>query len=120
MTSADKTLYHQIHPAKLATDILSSAVSCWLFWHHLFAAGLAAALVPPVIATFIVMRWASLDRYARTPFGRYLRRNMTVSRQVQRLFGFGLMAAGFWYHSLLPEVFGASLILHAWFHGLLV
>jgi len=40
MNFADKVLYHQIHPLKLATDILASLESLYFFWQHKLFIGL--------------------------------------------------------------------------------
>lgn len=40
MTFAERTLYHQIHPAKLFADIATALVGIDLFWRHELAAGL--------------------------------------------------------------------------------
>jgi hypothetical protein len=42
----EKTLYHQIQPAKLVTDISASITSTVLFWDRFFWAGILANLVP--------------------------------------------------------------------------
>lgn len=34
LSRRDKILYHQIHPAKLAVDIVGGVVSTWLSWRH--------------------------------------------------------------------------------------
>jgi len=34
MNLKEKILFHQVHPAKLATDILASIVSLYFFWQH--------------------------------------------------------------------------------------
>ena len=55
LTSQEKTLYNQIHPAKLATDIGSTVVSVCLVWERQLLAGIIAALLPPVISSRIII-----------------------------------------------------------------
>ncbi|MGH2503954.1 MAG: hypothetical protein ACRDID_15695 [Ktedonobacterales bacterium] len=50
MTIRERALYHQIHPLKLATDIVVTAPAIALFWAHQFWPGLLVTFVPSVIA----------------------------------------------------------------------
>jgi hypothetical protein len=70
MDSSEKVLYHQIHPAKLATDIGASLLSTYLMWRRRFAWAMLAAFVPAVLASILVMRYADLEWRKRSPFGR--------------------------------------------------
>jgi hypothetical protein len=47
LTLRERFLVHQVHPAKLATDIGASAVSTVLFWQHRLVLGLLVFAVPP-------------------------------------------------------------------------
>ena len=69
MTFKEKMLIHQIHPAKLATDLLAAAVSLYFFWQHQLATGLAVHFLPPVIASSLLVRYAALEPYQQSPFG---------------------------------------------------
>ncbi len=86
----EKVLYHQIHPAKLATDIGASLVSTYLMWRRRFAWAMLAAFVPAVVASILVIRYADLERRKRSRFGRYMRRYM--DRRL--LDGLALLRAG--------------------------
>jgi len=77
MTFREKQLYHQIHPLKLATDISAEIVSLYLFWKRKLLAGLLVALVPPVIASALIMRLVDLEKYKQSAFGKYVRSYMT-------------------------------------------
>ena len=77
MTPQEKTLYHQIHPLKLCTDISAEFVSLYLFWQRKLIAGLVAMLVPPMIASALILKLANLERYKESAFGRYVRVYMT-------------------------------------------
>ncbi len=78
MTFREKQLYHQIHPLKLATDISAEIVSLYLFWKRKLLAGLLVALVPPVIASALIMRLVDLEKYKQSAFGKYVRSYMTA------------------------------------------
>src|ERR1700730_5093172 len=79
MTPQEKTLYHQIHPLKLATDISAEIVSLYLFWKHRLLAGMLVLLVPPVIASTLIMQLANLETYRQSALGIYIREYMTPS-----------------------------------------
>jgi len=55
LTSQEKTLYNQIHPAKLATDIGSTVASVYLLWEKRLLAGIIAAFLPPVISSRMII-----------------------------------------------------------------
>ena len=85
MNQKEKILFHQIHPAKLATDIVSAIVSLYFFWQHELLIGLIAHFVPPPVGSFLVIRFAGLEPYKNSRLGRYLVRYMTPSAQGSRL-----------------------------------
>jgi hypothetical protein len=63
MNTRERILYHQIHPVKLITDVSSALASVLLFWHHRLGAGLLIGLLPPVLVSFALLRWANLERF---------------------------------------------------------
>jgi len=117
MTLADKLLYHQIHPTKLAADIASSVAATVLFWQHQLGAGLAAGLLPAVLATALLVRFADLDARSNTRLGRYLRAHMTRAVEAQRFAGQAVAWLGAWQHQPVLIALGALIILLAWLGG---
>jgi len=69
MRQEEAVLYHQIHPAKLATDIAAAIISLVLLWEHRLALALVVMLVPSVVATALVIRFADLERLKASPLG---------------------------------------------------
>ncbi|HTM68842.1 MAG TPA: hypothetical protein VL426_06120 [Candidatus Binatia bacterium] len=120
MTSKEKTLYHQIHPAKLAADLVAGIGAVVLFAKGHPWPALALAVVVPVAATVAVIRYADLEPLKRSRFGAYVKKFMTTSAQVQRLAGFAILCWAAWKGSYLLGVLGAALIVHAWVAGLLI
>jgi hypothetical protein len=120
MTRHERNIYHQIHPAKLAADAAAGFVAVASFSAGHAALGAAAAVLPPVAASWLVLRHAGLERQRRSRFGAYVNKYMTARAQAQRVAGFAVLLHGAWTHSFLAPVFGAALILHAWAAGLLV
>ena len=118
MTLKDKILFHQVHPAKLATDILAAVVSLYLLWRHELVWGLLVHFVPPPIASALVIRFAGLERFANASVGTYLRRYMTPAAQAARLIGDLIMVAGAWFHSPVAIIAGLLVIAVAWSYGL--
>ena len=117
MDDREKILYHQIHPIKLMTDGMAEVVSLPLFWKHRLRTALVVHFVPPVAASFAVMRWADLEPYRRSAFGRYIARSMTPQMQGLRFLGDLIMAAGAWRRRPLVILAGGGLVLYGWTQG---
>jgi hypothetical protein len=120
MTFKEKVLYHQIHPFKLLVDISSGFGSLYPLWEHELTLALVVMLVPPPIASFLVMRYVNLEPYRQSPVGRYLGRYMTPTAQAVRFVGMLMMALGAWFHVWWLIPVGAVVILAAWLRGVLV
>jgi hypothetical protein len=120
MTRSEAVLYHQIHPAKLATDIVGAVVSLVLLWQHELAIGLAVMIVPSVVATGLVMRFADLERLKESPFGRYVGRWMTPAMQAVRVAGLVISSVAAWRHAPVWIAVGLAVTLAGWLRGALV
>jgi hypothetical protein len=121
MNRGDKILYHQIHPLKLGTDILSVVVSLYFFWEHQLLIALVLHIAPPIIASFLVISFADLERQRQSAFGRYVKRMVThtVLDEAIRLSGDIVMVFGAWYHSWVVIVLGFAIIVGSWLKGIL-
>ncbi len=119
MDNREKEFYHQIHPAKLATDIATSVVSLYLFWGGELLGGIVVTIVFPPAASVMVIRFADLERLKNSAAGAYLAHHMGPAVQGIRLAGALVMIVGAWYHLLWLLAAGLLVILMAWFHGLL-
>jgi hypothetical protein len=117
MTLREKALYHQIHPAKLATDILAEPISLYFFWRHDLALGLATHFLPPIIGSVLVIRFADLKPLKASPFGRYVGRHMTRAVGAARLAGDLVMVAGAWLHWPWLIALGLAIVAAAWLSG---
>ncbi len=120
LDNREKALYHQIHPAKLATDIGVTVPSLWLFWNGELLLGILVTIVPSVVASALVMRYGDLDRLKASRAGAYLARYMGRAVQGVRGLGAVVMIVGAWYHVLWLIALGPPIVLIAWFHGLLL
>ena len=120
LTFREKALYHQIHPAKLATDILTEPVSLYLLWRHDLVPGLASHFLPPMIASLAVVGFADLRWLKASPLGRYVARNMNRTVEGARLFGDLVMVAGAWLRQPWLIGLGLAIIAAAWLGGRLV
>ncbi len=120
MNPREKTLYHQIHPLKLATDISAEIVSLYLFWKHKLPAGMLALLVPPVIASALIMRLANLEIYKQSVLGRYIRDYMTPSAVAIRVLGTVITHMGAWYRKPALIPLGLMTVLLGWLRGKLL
>ena len=119
MTVRDKLLYHQLHPAKLAVDISTAIVAAVFFWQqHLFR-GLAIGLVPPIVASILIIRFVDLERVKASWFGGYAARHMTRPLEIARLAGMAIVWTAAWYRSGYYCVVGTLVIIFAWARGAL-
>ena len=119
MTLEEKALYHQIHPLKLAADWGSTPLALYFLWKHRLGPGLMVLLLPPVLASFWVMRFSDLEPYKRSRFGQYVRSYMTRSMQALRLLGALVTVFGAWSHRAWMMPLGLLLVLLAWLRGVL-
>ena len=117
MTLKEKLLFHQVHPAKLATDIGAAIVSLYLLWQQQLVLGLLTHFIPPPIGSAAVIRFADLDSYKNTRLGAYLLRYMTPIAQAARLAGDLITVGAAWYQSFAGILFGLAVIAAAWSYG---
>ncbi len=117
MNTREKALYHQIHPAKLATDISTSIVSTFLFWNHEIVLGLLIGIIPSTIVSALIIGYVDLESYRSSRLGQYVVKYMTGPMQGLRLVGQIIAWLGAWYQSLWTVAFGFLIILLAWSRG---
>ena len=87
MTRAEKMLYHQIHPLKLAADIASCAASCALLWQRQIGLAMLVAFVPAIAASWLIATFVELERLQKSAFGHYVSAMMTPAVTAQRMAG---------------------------------
>ena len=119
MLLREKALFHQIHPAKLAVDILSEPVSLYFFWRHDLGLGLTTHFVPPILASAVAILFFDLERQKASRFGRYIARFMSRGVEATRLFGDIVMGIGAWYRSPSVIAGGILIVILAWLSGYL-
>ena len=119
MTLQEKALYHQIHPAKLATDIGATPIALYLLWQHSLIAGLIVTFVPSIIASFVIIRFVNLEPYKASAFGRYVGRYMTPATQLARVVGLVGMVVGAWLRLWWLIALSLLLVLLAWLRGVI-
>ena len=117
MTPREKSLYHQIHPLKLGTDISAEFISLYLFWGRKLNAGLAVCLIPSVIVSALIMKFANLEKCKQSSFGKYMHTYMTPAAVILRILGTIVSHIGAWYRrpTLIP--LGWMLVLLGWLRG---
>ena len=120
MEAHERYLYHQIHPAKLATDICSAVAGVYLLWKRRPAAALVGMFVPAVLASWTIICRADLRPQKDSALGRYVAMYMTRPVEVMRSAGMLVMALGGWYHRPWLILVGLTTIVLGWTHGLLV
>jgi hypothetical protein len=120
MDRAERALYHQIHPAKLAADLTAEVASTVLLWRHRLVAGLLVRLVPALVASAVLMRRTDdLERLRSSAAGRYVHDHMTPQAQAVRAIGDLLTAIGAWRRRPAIIVLGWAVVAAGWSGGLL-
>jgi hypothetical protein len=118
MTLKEKILFHQVHPAKLATDAVAAVVSLYFFWQHDLIVGLLIHFVPPLVGSAIVMACVDLEPYKNSRLGTHLVRYMRPGAQAARLVGDLIMVVAAWFRAPGGIAIGLLIILAAWSYGL--
>lgn len=121
MTFKEKMLYHQIHPLKLLTDIsIGVFVTPYLLWQHNIFWFLILFLLPSVIVTFLLIKFADLEKQKNSKLGKYISKYMTHTMEGVRLFGQIIIWIAAWYQSAVFCLVGLSIIIFGWGNGLLL
>ena len=118
MNVFDKTLYHQIHPFKMVSDVVTAFIAVYLFWLHLIVAGLIVAFVPSLTISFFMIRTMDFEKQKDSSFGRYVKRYMGRGSDTARSIGFLIMLAGGWFQIIWIILLGFLVIIAAWLNGL--
>ena len=117
---AEIKLYHQIHPAKLTTDIAAAVAFLFFLWHHRVGLALVSGFVPPVIISGAMMIWPpNLEKLKNSRIGRYIAKYMTPTIEAIRLLTLLPMAWGAWTHHFWLIALGLVMLLLAWCNGLI-
>lgn len=119
MTLREKMLYHQLHPAKVVVDVSTAIAAAVLFWQQHVFRGVVVGLVPPIIASILVIRFVDLEHIKRSSFGRYAATYMTRPLEMTRLVGILVVWTAAWYRSGYYCVVGGLVIVFAWVRGAL-
>lgn len=119
MTSEEKILYHQIHPLKLSVDIGTSLLTTYFAWQHNIVWFLIFFLIPSIVATMALIKFADLDRLKTSSFGKYIEKYMTRLVEIIRFAGQIIMWVSAWLHLPILIAIGASVIIAGWLNGLL-
>lgn len=118
MDPRERLLYHQIHPLKLLTDVATAIVAAVLLWMHRLGFAIIVGFVPSVLMTAALLRWADLEHYRQSAFGRYVARFMTRRVEAARFAGLIPLWGGAWRHAPVLIVIGAAWIIGCWLWGL--
>lgn len=118
MNVIDKTLYHQIHPFKLITDVVAAFIAVYLLWLHLIVEGLVIGFIPSLIISFFMIKTMDFDKQKQSKFGKYVKRYMGRGSDIARSIGFLIMLGGGWFHMLWVIALGFLVIIVAWVNGL--
>src|SRR5438128_10685597 len=113
----DAYLLHQVHPAKLATDISADAVSTWLMWRHRPAAALLLAHALAALAAALLVG-RDHSRLRTTRRGRYVLTHMPPAAQALRYAGQVLAWYGAYQRRPAGIALGHALVVAGWSFGL--
>lgn len=111
-------LLHQVHAAKLATDLSASAVSTWLMWRSRPGAAVLVAHAMAAVGSAVVFR-RDLSPLAGTRRGRYVLHHMPAGAMAVRYAGQLVAWRGAYQHRPAVIVAGFLIVVAGWSHGLL-
>lgn len=117
MTFKEKSLYHQIHSLKLATDVGCEPLSLYFFWRHDVVLGLATHFVLPIAASLFLICYGDFQDIKRSRAGAYLQRHMTRAIEAIRFVGDTVMVLGAWFHQPSVIIMGLVVIVIGWCSG---
>jgi hypothetical protein len=118
MRLADGAVIHQVHVAKIGTDVAAAVVSNMLLWRDRPTAAMAVRVILPVAGSAAVLGLADLDGLSRTRRGRYVLAHMPPSAQAVRLAGDAMMGLGAYRRSAMLLLAGAAIVGVGWSHAL--
>ena len=118
LTAHERYAVHQVHPAKVASDVSASIASDVLFWQHRLVPGIVVMLVPSVAVSTVLLR-SDLEAYRESAAGRYVLLHMPPSMQLLRGVSAVVTAVGACRRSPVLVGIGYALTLLGWSHGLL-
>src|SRR5262245_64695465 len=118
MRLADGAAIHQVHAAKIGTDVAAAVVSNLLLWRDRPTAAMAVRVILPVAGSAAVLGLADLDGLSRTRRGRYVMAHMPPSAQAVRLAGDAMMGFGPHRRNAMRLVAGAARTGGGWAHAL--
>ncbi len=120
MDIQEKSLYHQIHPAKLFIDWSTGLIALYPLWQHDLVMALLIAIAPSILASLIIVRFVDLEPYKQSRFGKYVHRYMNRPLEATRFAGYALMAVGAWSHTIWVVPIGLLVIILAWLRGVIL
>jgi hypothetical protein len=118
MNVIDKTLYHQIHPFKMITDVVGAFAAVYLFWLHLIIEGLVVGFIPSLAISFFMIKTMDFEKQKQSKLGKYIKRYMGRGADTARSIGFLIMLGGGWFRLLWLVAAGFLVIIAAWLNGL--
>ncbi len=118
MRAVEGALIHQVHPAKIGTDLTASIISNALLWNSCPKTAVAVRCLLPVAGSAAVLGLADLDALSRTRRGRYVLAHMPPSAQAVRLLGDAVMGIGAYRRNPALMLAGAAVVAIGWSHAL--
>ncbi len=118
MNIIDKTLYHQIHPFKIFTDVIAAFLGVYFLWQRQIVVGLVIAFIPPLAISFFMIRLMDFEKEKQSKLGKYVKRYMGRGADTARSLGLLVMLAGGWFQYLWLIAAGFLVIIGVWANGL--
>ena len=110
MTLNDRILFLQIHPAKLVSDATAAVLCLYFLWRRDLSLAVVVGVIPPLIATGLVLGFADLEALKQSALGIYVKNYMTSAMQLLRVCGFLVMAVAAWKHAPLAMLAGLAVV----------
>ena len=110
----------EIHPAKLLTDASAAVLCLYLLWRRDLSLAVIVAMVPPLIASGLVLRFTDLEALKQSTLGVYVKRHMIPAMQLLRVCGFLVMAVAAWKHAPIAILAGLGIVAAGWLKGAVI
>lgn len=113
----DAYLLHQVHTAKLATDIGADVISTWLMWRRRPGLAVLVAHTAAAAASAAALARGDLARLRASRRGRYVLANMPPSAQALRYLGQVVAWHAAYRHRPAGVIAGHILVVAGWSYG---
>ncbi|MGB6441441.1 MAG: hypothetical protein WBE89_19420 [Methyloceanibacter sp.] len=102
------------------TDASEAVLCLYLLWRRDLSLAVIGAMVPPLSASGLVLRFTDLEALKQSTLGVYVKRHMIPAMQLLRVCGFLVMAVAAWNHAPIAILAGLGIVAAGWLKGAVI